>query len=168
MGEVFDEASFLGPLGAVAGRIGTGAVRIAAIAVRDDSGKRKETFAVGESVHLHLLARSSQDITHSTVSVQLVNRLGVVAWGTNYTRLTAQIVSLRSGDWIHAVFHTKLELGPDHYTLDAGIGDASGAGHVFDRITAAALLVLEIQGHVDFEGIARLPTTGEVKTYATD
>ena len=161
---IFDENAVMGLLGSVSGRIGTGAVRMVAVAICDEQGKRRETFAVGDNAHIHVLARSTQDISHATVSVQLVNRLGVVAWGTNHHRLTGQITRIEKGDWVHAVFHTKLFLGPDHYTLDAGIGDASGLGHVFDRVTAAAMVVLEVRGHVDFDGIARLPTTSDVKT----
>ncbi|MDB5304946.1 MAG: transporter related [Phycisphaerales bacterium] len=161
---VFDETTF-GPLGNVSGRIGTGAVRIAAVAIRDEAGKRKEHFGIGESASIHLLAHAPQSSEHATVSVQLVNRLGVVAWGTNHHRLTGKTVRLDAGTWVHAVFRVTLDLGPDHYTLDASFGDASGEGHVFDRITAADLLVLEVKSHVDFEGIARIPAVSEVQSH---
>jgi hypothetical protein len=91
--------------------------------------------------------------------------MGVVAWATNYTRLTHQTLKIAADTWIHAVFHTKLDLGPDHYTLDVSIGDASGEGHVFDRITAIASLILEISGHLEFDGIARLQATCDVQTH---
>jgi ABC-type polysaccharide/polyol phosphate transport system ATPase subunit len=164
---IFEESDFAGPLGNVSGRIGTGAVRIVALAVRDDAGGRKEHYAIGETVHLHVLARAAEGAEHATVSVQLVNRLGVVAWGGNHHRLTGRTEPMPGDTWVHAVFHVKLDLGPDHYTLDVGVGDASGEGHVFDRITAAALLVLEAKGHLDFEGLARLPATSEIHTHPT-
>jgi hypothetical protein len=162
---IFDEASFLGTLGQVAGRIGTGSVRLAAVAILDDAGNRKERFAVGDTAHFHILARAAETIAKGTVSVQLVNRLGVVAWATNHTRLTHETLKITAETWIHAVFHTRLDLGPDHYILDVSVGDASGEGHVFDRITAVASLILEIKGHMEFEGIARLHATCEVQTY---
>lgn len=163
LAEIFDEASFHGPLGEVAGRIGTGEVRIAAVAVLDEQGARRDQFFVGETARFHVLGRASADVAQGTVSAQLVNRLGVVAWGTNHARLSGQTLRIEAGSWIHATFEVRLDLGPDHYTLDVGFGDASGQGHVFDRITAAATIALEIRGHVDFEGLARLPAKGEVE-----
>ena len=162
---IFSEANFLGPLGAVAGRIGTGAARLAAFAIVDDTGERRERFAVGQPAHIHILALGAEQTGHATISMQLVNRLGVVAYGTNHHRLTFQTVKIQPGHWIHTVFHTRLDLGPDHYTLDVSIGDATGQGHVFDRITAAAQIIIEIEGYVDFDGLTRLPTTGQVMTY---
>lgn len=162
---IFSESSFMGPLGPVAARIGTGSARIAAVVVRDMEGKPREDFSVGDTVEMHLLVRAAEDIPYATLSVQLVNRLGVVAWGTNHVRLTSQRTALTADSWVHAMFRVTLDLGPDHYSLDVSVGDADGKGHVFDRITAAAKVILEVRGHLDFEGIAGLEAVSEIQTF---
>ena len=163
--KTFPEASFRTPLGLVQGRIGTGAVRIAAVAILDDAGKPVERALVGQTIHVHLLGQANEAVAASTMSVQLVNRLGVVAWGTNHHRLTATVVPVSPHTWLHAAFDIQLNLGPDEYSIDVGFGDASGEGHVFDRITAVATITLEVKGHLLSEGIAQLPATSTVREY---
>jgi hypothetical protein len=60
----------------------------------------------------------------------------------------------------------KLDLAREEYALDAGWGDASGEGHVFDRITSVASLIVLPGIHVDFIGLARLTCDSSVKTIA--
>lgn len=158
----FPESSFVG---SVEGRIGVGSARIEAVVICDAEGKRADHFGIGDPAEIHLLARGMENIEHATVSVQLVNRLGVAAWGTNHHRLTLKTIPIAAGSWIHSTFKIRLDLGADHYALDASLGDASGAGHVFDRVTAVATIVTEARTHIDFEGVARLPVTSEVLSY---
>ncbi|HEX4794516.1 MAG TPA: ABC transporter ATP-binding protein [Humisphaera sp.] len=161
---LFDECSFVGILGAIDGRIGTGEARLLAVQVLDDAGKHRDHFSIGQTAHIHILARGQSAAAAATVSVQLVNRLGVVAWGNNHHRMTGRTIAFEAGHFVHATFSVRLDLGPDHYTLDVSLGDASGEGHVFDRLTAVRTLAVEAAGNMDFEGLARLTVRSQVST----
>jgi len=161
---IYDERDFDRVARIRRGRLGTGAMRILAVRTTDEHDQPRSSFIVGDVMRCHILAKADQDVEHATVSCQLVNRMGVGAWGTNHALFANQTTSARSGQWIHSTFTVKLELGRDEYAIDVGWGDASGKGHVFDRITAAATIIVSNGIHVDFIGLARLECQTEVRT----
>jgi len=142
-------------------------MRIVAVGMTDENDRPRSSFIVGDVMRCHILARAEQDVEHATVSCQLVNRMGVGAWGTNHALFANQTTSARCGQWVHSTFTVKLDLGRDEYAIDVGWGDASGKGHVFDRITAAATITVSNGIHVDFIGLARLECQTEVKTISS-
>lgn len=161
----FDEQAFMRVTGFQGARIGTGEVRIVALRVCDDAGRGRERFGLQDTIHVHMLADVRRSVPRATMSVQMTNRMGIVIWGTNHERLTGQTVELHGGTWSWAHFAIRSGLGPGEYTLDIGYGDASGEGHVFDRVTAAARIEIAAEGHQDFLGLARVPCDAEVAVF---
>lgn len=147
------------------GRVGTGAVRIVAVRTTDANDRPRSTFNVGDRMRCHILSLAYDDADQATVSCQLVNRMGVGAWGTNHALRTGRTTPVRRGRWLHAIFEVKLDIAFDTYAIDVGWGDASGKGHVFDRITAAANATVSPGAHLDFIGMARLDCESEVTEY---
>lgn len=147
------------------GRIGTGAVRLAAVSVRSDAGEPRERFTLNDRIHIHALARVHEDIASATVGIQVTNQMGITVWGTNHERLSGQTLQLRSGTWVHTVFTLEPGLGPGEYTIDVGWGDASGQGHVFDRLTGIGHLEIAPEGGRDFMGLARIPCHCDVTSH---
>jgi lipopolysaccharide transport system ATP-binding protein len=165
LAHLFELADF-GRVAAVQkGRVGTGAVRIAAVRTTDEHDRAKSSFNVGDRLRCHILSLANEEAEHATVSCQLVNRMGVGAWGTNHALRTGQTTRVRQGRWLCAVFDVKLDLAFDTYSIDVGWGDASGKGHVFDRITAVANVTILPGVHMDFIGMARLECESEVAEY---
>jgi lipopolysaccharide transport system ATP-binding protein len=162
---IFDRAGFAQVAATKTARVGTGAVRIAAIKIVDERAKPRSSFTIGERMTLHLLALAAEDVDHTTVSFQLVNRMGIGVWGTNHALRTGYTTAVKKGQWLHAVFEVKLDLRNDAYAVDVGWGDASGEGHVFDRITAAASIIISPSVHSDFIGLARLDCTTQVSAH---
>jgi ABC-type polysaccharide/polyol phosphate transport system ATPase subunit len=161
----FDEASLLNVSAFTGARIGTGEVRIKAVKVCDEGGRARERFSLEDTVHVHILAEVHADVDRATMSVQVTNRMGIVVWGTNHERLTGEVASLREKTWSYAHFAIRPGLGPDEYTLDVGYGDASGEGHVFDRLTAVARIEIAAEGRQEFMGLARVPCESDTATY---
>ena len=162
---IFELADFHRVAAVSKGRVGTGAVRIVAVRTTDASDRPRSTFNVGDRMRCHILSLAYDDAEQATVSCQLVNRMGVGAWGTNHALRTGQTTPVRRGRWLHAVFEVKLDIAFDTYAIDVGWGDASGKGHVFDRITAAASVTVSPGTHLDFIGMARLDCESEVTEY---
>lgn len=154
---VFDENSFSRAAVFQGARIGTGAARVAAVRVCDAQGKSRERFTLLEAIHIHVLCDVHETIENATIGIQLANRMGIVVWGTNHERLTGRVLKLRSGTRSYAHFVLHPGLGHGEYTLDVGYGDASGEGHVFDRLTGVARIEIAPEGDVDFVGLARIP-----------
>jgi hypothetical protein len=168
LAEIFDPDSFRQLAAVRTARVGTGAVRFAALRIRDPAGKPRNVFTIGETMRCHLLGRAVEDVEHSTVSCQLVNRMGMGVWGTNHALRTGQTTPVRRGQWLHAVFEVRLDVARDEYSIDVGWGDASGEGHVFDRITGAASVTLVVGQHADFIGLARLECDTRVTAFAAE
>lgn len=168
LAEIFDPDSFTQLSAVRTARVGNRAVRFVALRIRDTAGKARNVFTIGETMRCHLLVRAEEDIEHTTVSCQLVNRMGMGVWGTHHALRSGQTTPVRRGQWLHAVFEVKLDLARDEYSIDVGWGDASGEGHVFDRITGAASLTVVIGQHVDFVGLARLQCDTRVTAYAPE
>ncbi len=162
---VFEIADFDRVASVSKGRVGTGAVRIVAVRTTDANDRPRSTFNVGDRMRCHILSLAYDDADQATVSCQLVNRMGVGAWGTNHALRTGQTTPVRRGRWLHAAFEVKLDIAFDTYAIDVGWGDASGKGHVFDRITAAASVTVSPGTHLDFIGMARLDCESEVTEY---
>lgn len=162
---IFEPEDFAAIDALTSARIGTNAVRILAVKTTDANDQPRGSFTVGERVRLHILARAEEDIAQATVSVQLVNRMGIGVWGTNHALLTGQTIQLCAGEFQHAVFEVPLDISHDHYSIDVGWGDAGGEGHVFDRITGAASLLLNQAVHSDFIGLVRLPCDASVTAF---
>jgi len=165
LSQLFELADFQRVAAVQKGRVGTGAVRIAAVRTTDERDRAKGSFNVGDRLRCHILSFAHEDAEHATVSCQLVNRMGVGAWGTNHALRTGKTTCVRQGRWQSAVFEIKLDLAFDTYSIDVGWGDASGKGHVFDRITAVANVAILPGVHMDFIGMARLECESEVKEY---
>lgn len=163
----FSGASFAQLEAMKSARIGTNAVRIVAVKTTDLQGRPCSSFTVGDRMKLHILALALERTERATVSLQLVNRMGINVWGTNHALRTGQTTRVRPGDWLYATFEVKLDIMHDHYGLDVGWGDASGEGHVFDRITGAALIVVNPATHCDFQGLARLECDSHVESFET-
>jgi ABC-type polysaccharide/polyol phosphate transport system ATPase subunit len=163
----FDQPDFERIAAVRSGRLGTGTVRIVAIRTADERDRPRSSFTVGDVMRCHILARASDDFDHATVSCQLVNRMGVGAWGTNHALHTGQTTSAHKGQWLHATFEVKLDVAHDQYAIDVGWGDASGKGHVFDRITAVTSIVVSPGIHMDFIGVARLKCQTSVTSSGT-
>jgi len=149
-------------------RVGTGDVRIVAVRITGPDDKPKTTFAIGDESRFHILGRAQKDCAQTTVSCQLVSRLGIAVWGTNHALRSGQTTPVTAGDWLHAVFGVKLDLAREEYAVDVGWGDATGEGHVFDRITSVASLVVLPGIHVDFIGLARLTCDSTVSVVPVD
>jgi ABC-type polysaccharide/polyol phosphate transport system ATPase subunit len=147
-------------------RVGTGDVRLVAVRVTDRNDEPKGTFSIGDWGRFHILGMADKDAPAATVSCQLVNRMGIAVWGTNHALRSGQTTAVRKGDWCYAVFDVKLDLAREEYAVDAGWGDASGEGHVFDRVTSVASLIVLPGVHVDFIGLARLHCESTVNTIA--
>lgn len=162
----FDRDDFEKVTAVRTGRLGTGGVRILAVRTTDENDRPRSSFTVGDTMRCHVLAYAKEDVDHATVSCQLVNRMGVGAWGTNHALHTGQTTSARQGDWLHAVFEVKLDVAHDQYAIDIGWGDASGKGHVFDRITAVTSIIVQPGIHMDFIGIARLQCQTSVSAFS--
>ncbi|HSV16429.1 MAG TPA: ABC transporter ATP-binding protein [Tepidisphaeraceae bacterium] len=156
LAEAFDEASFAQIAELTSARIGTNDARIVALKITDADGVRTSSFTIGDTMKLHLLAHVLRDVDYATVSFQLVNRMGIGVWGTNHALRSGQTTPLRAGQWLYTVFEVKLDIGHDHYSVDVGWGDAAGQGHVFDRITGAATIIVNPAVHSDFIGLVRL------------
>ena len=167
LAEIFDPASFRQVAAVRTARVGTRAVRFAALRVHDAAGKPRNVFTIGETMRCHLLCRAMQDVEHSTVSCQLVNRMGIAVWGTNHALRTGRTTPVRRGEWLHAVFEVKLDVGRDEYSIDVGWGDAAGEGHVFDRITGAGSVTVHVGTHADFIGLARLECDSRVTAFGS-
>lgn len=165
LAQVFDEPAFLRVLAFQGARIGTGAVRIVAVRVCEPSGRSRERFTLLETIHIHILCEVLEDIPNATIGIQLANRMGIVVWGTNHERLTGRVLRLRRGTYSYAGFVLHPGLGDGEYTLDVGYGDASGEGHVFDRLTGVARVEIAPEGDVDFVGLARIPCEAEVSEF---
>lgn len=161
----FGASSYAAVLATRAARIGTGQVRIIAVQIRATDGESRNSFTIGDTMQVHVLAEVFDDIDQATVSVQLVNRMGVVVWGTNHARLSGRTTRLDQGTFVHAAFDVTLQVGQDQYTIDVGYGDASGEGHVFDRITAVSTVTVHNARHVDFLGLVRLECASDVTAY---
>jgi len=157
----FDEESFRRVLEFAGARIGTGAARIAAVRTCDERGQPRERFGLNETVHIHVLTRVHEDVERGTMGVQLTNRMGIPVWGTNHERLSGRPTRLERGTWSYIHFRLSPGLGPGEYTLDVGYGDASGEGHVFDRLTGILRLEIAPEGPADFVGLARIPCVSE-------
>ncbi|MBL8878876.1 MAG: ABC transporter ATP-binding protein [Phycisphaerales bacterium] len=165
---VFDENAFARVAGFQGARIGTGAARIAAVRVCDGQGKPRERFTLLDPIHIHVLCDVREEIKNATVGIQLANRMGIVVWGTNHERLTGRVLRLRGGTRSHAHFLMHPGLGHGEYTLDVGYGDASGEGHVFDRLTGVARIEIAPEGDVDFVGLARIPCEAFISEHAVE
>lgn len=161
----FDEASFCRVLGFTGARIGTGEAHIVAVKIADENGQARERFTLDETIHVHVLVDVRADVEQATMSVQITNRMGVVVWGTNHARLSGRVTRLHRQTWSYAHFAIRPGLGPDEYTVDLGYGDASGQGHVFDRLTAVARIEIAPEGRADFMGLARIPCESETASY---
>jgi lipopolysaccharide transport system ATP-binding protein len=168
LAEEFDEAAFAQIAALTSARIGTGDARIVALRTTDADGARTSSFTIGDTMKLHLLAQAVRDVAHATVSFQLVNRMGIGVWGTNHALRSGQTTRLRAGQWLHTVFEVKLDIGHDHYSVDVGWGDAAGQGHVFDRITGAATIVVNPAVHSDFIGLVRLACDSSIHQFDGD
>lgn len=165
LAKIMDEDAFLRVSAFQGARIGTGAARIVAVRVCDASGRSRERFTLLDPIHVHLLCEIHENIENATIGIQLANRMGIVVWGTNHERLTGRILRLRGGTRSHAHFVLHPGLGHGEYTLDVGYGDASGEGHVFDRLTGVARIEIAPEGDVDFVGLARIPCEAFVSEY---
>ncbi|MBK8913971.1 MAG: ABC transporter ATP-binding protein [Phycisphaerales bacterium] len=165
LADVFDESALARVAAFVGGRIGTGAVEIVAVRVSAADGAPREHFGRDERFVVDVLARVRDNVERATVSLQVTNRLGVVVWGTNQHLLQRRTIRLRAGTWSHARFVVGPGLGVDEHTLDVGFGDATGEGHVFDRLTAVARVQVLAEGAADFVGAARLPCECDVSAY---
>lgn len=163
--ELFDLVAFERIAAFGGARIGTGAVRVVALRLSDAAGRAKEQFGMQELIHVDVLAEVLADTDLATMSIQVTNRMGVIVWGTNHQRLTGERRPLRRGTWSHVRFELHPGLGLGEYTLDVGWGDASGEGHVFDRLTAAARLEIIEQGHAEFMGLARIHCRSQIADY---
>ncbi len=160
--EIFDAGAFERVRAFSGARIGSGEVQVAAVALRDETGRARQHFTLDNTIHVHVLAAVSTTVERGTVSIQITNRMGIVVWGTNLARLNGTLTRLQSGTWSHAHFALAPGLGPDEYTLDVAFGDATGEGHVFDRLTAVARLEVAAEGRMDFLGLARIPCVAQV------
>ncbi len=147
-------------------RIGTGDARIIAVKVCDFEGRDREVYGPTETIAVHVLAQIRSDLTPATAGIQVTNRMGIAVWGTSIERLTGQVCEFYSGTWSHVHFLIHPGLGAGEYTLDVGYGDASGEGHVFDRLTAVARFEITAFGHRDFVGLARIPCECGVTAYS--
>lgn len=146
-------------------RIGSGEVRIVGIRIINEGGAPRERFALYDEIHVQVLAEVLRDVERGTMSIQVTNRMGVVVWGTNHALLGHGESRLVRDTWALIHFILKPGLGPGEYTVDVGFGDASGEGHVFDRMTAAARIEVAAEGYADFMGLARIPCTSEYTYY---
>ena len=162
---IFDLESFRELASVQTARIGSGEVKMMALRIFDDQGKPRTTFVMGQTLSIHLLAQAHKDLTHTTVSIQMANRMGIIVWGTNHALLNAQVTPVRCGQWLHAVFNIRLDVYQDEYGFDVGWGDAGNEGHAFDRITSAATVTVVPSVHVEFMGLARLKCNSEVSTF---
>ncbi len=160
--QLFPASSFACVAAVRHGRIGTGQVRIVAVSICGSDNTPRASFTIGDTMRIHLLADVQDDIAQATMSVQLVNRMGIVVWGTNHARLNGQTTPLTKGTLMLATFEVQLNVGQDQYTLDVGYGDASGEGHVFDRMTAVSTISVHNAEQVEFLGLVRLPCSSEV------
>jgi ABC-type polysaccharide/polyol phosphate transport system ATPase subunit len=165
LAEKFDEAACARVAGFTSARIGTGQAHVVALRVCDGDGHSRERFSLRDGIHVHLLAEVVANVAKATVSLQVTNHMGIVVWGTNHERLTDQTVTLRAGTWFYTHFALQPGLGPGEYTVDVGLGDASGEGHVFDRLTGIARLEITSEGARDFMGLARIPCECTVASY---
>ncbi|MFN0132683.1 MAG: ABC transporter ATP-binding protein [Phycisphaerales bacterium] len=151
-------------------RTGTGALRIRAARVTDESGRDTLRASVGQALRIHVLIEAVEHVDRPRAGIRLFNRLNTLAFGAGTYQLGHSIAPMAPGDRVIVRFDLTLDLEPGAYTFGLGAGEPAGndpnAGTHHDRIDRLGPIIVDLQRDRPrpFYGLARLPMRATVES----
>ncbi len=157
-----------GAPGATVTRSGSGLARFAEVVLQDSTGRRRQTFQVGEAAAVFCRLTAAEAVSAPTVGLLIRDRLGNDVFGTNTFYLGVDTGTLAAGEQLDVTFRIRLALGPGSYSLAvaAHAGRAHHEGN-FDWWDRALVFEIVPDAGLHFIGTAQLPVDVTVRRGAT-
>jgi lipopolysaccharide transport system ATP-binding protein len=163
-------------------QVTTGACRLVRLSVGDPGGNARLRFDQGEEVVITAEFEVFAELGVPIGGITLQNSRGVLVYGTTTLQLDADSpLAVRAGACVSFVYRIRLDLAVDDYTLEVGLAsmapsawerrrsepEAAQMGHVERLCHVARLGPIAVRerpdGRLTHYGVARLPSTGEVR-----
>jgi lipopolysaccharide transport system ATP-binding protein len=141
-------------------RSGNGKARIQAFDMLDEEGKPKRIFETGDKMQVFCSIKANIPLENPTLGFLIKDRLGNEVYGTNSHHLRYNFGHLASGDNLHIVFETVLNIGAGEYSVSLAVHE--GDRHLIDNYDwFDGVVIFRVTPKADdfFTGVARLPTT---------
>ncbi len=110
-------------------RRGDGRAQVAAIKIRDESGRPTTTVRSGESITVSAELRFLEPVENPVAGMLIRNRIGICVYGTNTELEQTPIGFRRAGEAVTVEFQFACDLCPQEYTVTVASHDPNGAEH---------------------------------------